>query len=329
MKRITRLICLLLCAVLLAGCAAAPKTELSQSAESFQTLLGVRGRILSHQDVCPAGNSSFDWMAVALKLSGAKDDYTGYLSALEQSVTDRYAKNGTLDAYKPTEFHRISLTILALGGDPTAFGRDAQGNAINLIADGTYNYDGDLGAQGLNSLIFSLITLDAGAYRLPVDARHSREEILEAILSQQEPDGGFGLLPGSSDPDITAMALQALAPYDEAREAIEASLAYLSGQMTDRCTFAAYGAENAETICQVLIALYALGLDPEADSRFVRGNRSLLTGLSQFRLSDGSYCHTEKDGNGNLIATEQALLALIAAQKAQSGLRLYDFTQGA
>ena len=114
----------------------------------------------------------------------------------------------------------------------------------------------------------------------------------------------------------------------EVRTAAE-RLAYLSGQMTDLCTFAAYGAENAETICQVLIALYALGLDPETDPRFVRGDRTLLTGLEQFRLDDGSYCHTEQDGKGNVIATEQAMLALLAKEKAQKGLRLYDFTQGA
>ncbi len=328
MKRLLHPLCLLLCVVLLAGCTGS-LSGLDQSAASFRSLLGVRGKILSHQDVCPAGNSSFDWMAMALKLSGAQDDYDGYLAAMAQSVTDRYGENGALDAYKPTEYHRIALTVLALGGDPTAFGTDAQGNSVNLIADGTYSYDGDLGVQGLNSLIFALITLDAGAYEVPAGAAHSREEILSAILAQQEPDGGFGLVSGSSDPDITAMALQALAPYDEAKETVESALSYLSDQMTDRCTYAAYGAENAETICQVLIALYALGLDPETDPRFTRGERTLLTGLDQFRLSDGSYCHTEQDGKGNVIATEQAMLALLAQQKAQNGLRLYDFTQGA
>ena len=166
MKRLLRPLCFLLCVVLLAGCTGS-LSGLDQSAASFRSLLGVRGKILSHQDVCPAGNSSFDWMAMALKLSGAQDDYDGYLAAMAQSVTDRYEENGALDAYKPTEYHRIALTVLALGGDPTAFGTDSQGNSVNLIADGTYSYDGDLGVQGLNSLIFALITLYAGAYEVP------------------------------------------------------------------------------------------------------------------------------------------------------------------
>ena len=161
MKRYLRSLCLFLCLILLTGCAA-PKTGLAQSADSFRSLLGVRGKILSHQDVCPAGSSSFDWMAMALKLSGARDDYDGYLSALARNVTDRYAKNGTLDHYKPTEFQRIALTVLALGGDPTAFGTDSRGDPVDLISDGTYNYNGDLGGHGLKSLVFALIALDAG-----------------------------------------------------------------------------------------------------------------------------------------------------------------------
>lgn len=48
---------------------------------------------------------------------------------------------------------------------------------------------------------------------MPEDAAYTREEILAAILEAQEPDGGFGLTAGASDVDITAMALQALAPY--------------------------------------------------------------------------------------------------------------------
>lgn len=53
---------------------------------------------------------------------------------------------------------------MALGADPTCFGRNPQGQPIDLIADGTYAWDttSSLGTQGLNSWIFALITLDAG-----------------------------------------------------------------------------------------------------------------------------------------------------------------------
>lgn len=75
----------------------------------------------------------------------------------------RYSTPGKLNAQKATEWHRISLAVASLGGDPTSFGTDADGNAINLIADGTYfrSRTADLGVQGINAYIWALIALDS------------------------------------------------------------------------------------------------------------------------------------------------------------------------
>lgn len=329
MKKCLSLLALLLSLVILAGCAPAqPQTPASQAAAGIRSLLGAKKSLLADESICPAGSSAFDWIAMAFAIAGEKEDYDSYLSALERYVTARYAEYGTLDQRKATEFHRISLTILALGGDPTCFGTDAAGNSVDLIRDGTYAYAGELGAQGLNGLIFGLITLDAGAYAVPADAKFTREMIVDAILEAQEPDGGFGLMPGTSDPDITAMALQALAPYAErAPEAIEAALDYLAGAMSESCTYYTYNTETVETGCQVVIALTALGLDPAAEQAFCRGERNLLTGIEGFRMSDGSFAHRRSDAEGNLVATEQAMLALLSLERLSDGAGLYDFSK--
>lgn len=263
---------------------------------------------------------------MTMALSGVEADYDGYLDRLEDYVTGCYREQGCLHPVKATEYHRIALTVLALGGDPTAFGR-YQGQSIDLIAQGTYDFAGELGAQGLNACIYALLTLDAGGYAVPEGARYTREDLCTAILSAQEPDGGFGLVSGSSDVDITAMALQALAPYrGNCPQTIQAALDYLIVQMSDHCTFQSYGSESAESVAQVLIALCALGIDPETDSRFVRLEMTLPQALDCFRLPEGGYTHTLEDESLNLMATEQSLLALLAMERREDGLRLFDFT---
>lgn len=66
---------------------------------------------------------------------------------------------------------------------------------------------------GLNGLIFALLAADAGTYPEPERAKNTRAGIVEAIRAAQEPDGGFGLVSGASEADLTARPCQALAPY--------------------------------------------------------------------------------------------------------------------
>lgn len=325
MKRATRILAALLCVLLLlptlafAESASSLKKQISQSAEGMSSLGGQKGELLKDRELFPAGDSVCDWLAIAMALSGAKESYSDYLAALKTHVEDAYAKNGCLDRNKATEYHRIALTVLALGGAPTHFGTKPDGSAIDLIAEGTYNYAGDPGAQGLNGWIWALLALDAGDTEVPADALYSREDMVNAIVIAQEPDGGFGLIPGKSDVDITAMALQALAPYeDQLKTEIDAALTYLSDQLTDTCGYIAYGDESAESTAQVILALCALSIEPETDSRFVKGEYTLLTELSQFREADGTYRHV-LEGAGDGLATAQSVLALVAVQRVQSG----------
>ena len=115
------------------------------------------------------------------------------------------------------------------------------------------------------------------------------------------------------------MAVQALAPYrDRLETEIDAALEYLSGQLTDTCGYIAYGDENAESTAQVILALCALGIDPDTDTRFVKDGHTLLTQLARFRQADGTYSHT-LEGAGDGMATEQSVLALVAVQRVRAG----------
>lgn len=298
------------------------------SAEKAQ--LGIAdGAALLTEENLPAGSSVSDWTALAVACAGIADDYAGYLARLQAYVERQYAENGGLHDVKATEYHRIALTAAALGGDPAAFGAKPDGTAIDLVAEGTYNWQGeeDLGGQGLNGWIFALLTIDAVGAEVPADARYSRQDMLDAIVSAQLPDGGFSLGGGAMDVDITAMALQALAPYREQyQEVIDAALNALSAAQTVTGGFESWGAQSSESCAQVILALTALNIDPTADERFQKNQRNVVEALMDFRLSDGGFAH-EKDGPLDAMACEQAMQALTAMELRQQGEgRFFDLT---
>ena len=280
------------------------------------------------EDVFPAGSSVSDWTALAMARAGIADDYAGYLARLQAYVERQYAENGGLHEVKATEYHRIALTAAALGGDPTAFSTKPDGTAIDLVAEGTYNWQGDdLGGQGLNGWIFALLTMDAVGSEVPADARYSRQDMLDAIVSAQLPEGGFSLGGGEMDVDITAMALQALAPYQEQYpEVIDAALNALSAAQLPSGGFESWGAQSSESCAQVLLALCELDVDPETDERFQKDEGSVIDALLAFRLADGGFAH-QLGGQLDAMAGEQAMQALTAmALRQQGGGRFFDLT---
>ena len=307
--------------------------------------------LLSDSYIALAGSTPGDWYPIALSRLGCKTDYSGYLAVLEQNIKERYALDGGLSAAKATEWHRIILAVLASGGNP----RDIDG--IDLVADGTYNRGktASLGRQGINGWIWGLIALDSKSWEVPKDAYYTRDDIILQILSAQLENGGFALTGEAADPDITAMALQALAPYYNSetvytlpggtaseeekkitvRKAAEAALECLSGLQSEQGDFFSWGTQNSESCSQVIIALCALGIDPLCDERFIKNGVTLWDGLMRYRREDGGFIHSfsydsdnpaSRPDASNSMAGEQALLALCALIRQKKGMRaLYDF----
>lgn len=308
--------------------------SITQTAHAIMEIEGKSGKyILDDEALFPAGSSLSDWIAVTLAFAKEQESYDAYLKKLESYVTQEYKKHGYLDSYKATEYHRIALAVLALGGDPTSFGKDADGNKIDLIAEGTYDFHaGSPGEQGANGLSYALLALDAMDYEVPDGAEYTRAWMLQELLSMRGTDGGFALEKGSEgNVDITAMVLQGLANYQDQPEvaaAIEDSLNWLSAQMTEDGAFVLYESESSESVSQVILALCALGIDPETDSRFMIGDTTILDSLDTFRTDDGMYKHTLQEKESDLLATQQALLALEAVQCLRTeGRWIFDYSE--
>ena len=113
------------------------------------------------------------------------------------------------------------------------------------------------------------------------------------------------------------MCLQALSPYkgnSDVNNAIEKALNALSQKQSSKGAFGYGSSINCESTSQVIIALCALGINPETDSRFIKNNKSVVDGLLLFYRDDGSFSHMES-GSVNAMATEQGVLALISLRR--------------
>lgn len=338
---------------------------INAAVKSAKTRAGVEGTLLGDPDYTSgASSTATDWLALAMgrfssdegkTLIDDGNGYEAYLDAMKTYIEKTYAENGgKLHRVKATEWHRAVVTVAALGGDPTSFGT-YNGAPIDLIADGSYNcvVSRGPGAQGLNGWIWGLIAMDVTDTVVPENAKYPRERFITEILKTQLTDGvdgnefGGWVLGGygaSSDVDMTAMALQALAPYynDETvytytnsasktevsrtvRECVSDALDRLGSMMNENAGFTSWNTENSESIAQVIVALCALGIDPAKDERFVTDSgKTLLDGLLAFRTEDGGFGHTLGTGF-NSMANDQATYALVAYWRFENELRsLYD-----
>ncbi len=183
-----------------------------------------------------------------------------------------------------------------------------------------------IGQQGVMTWIFGLHLLNNG-----IPGSCTQSEAAAKLLSLRKPDGGWAVMGSASDVDVTAMALQALAPCREdaaVETAVQQAVALLSRRQLPDGGYASMGAANPESAAQVLIALCSLGIDP-MDERFVKDGNTILSGLAAYALPDGCYSHTP-GGDYSPAATGQALMGLAAYSRylnGQGGLFLLDHAQ--
>lgn len=237
---------------------------------------------------------------------------------------------GQLSATKLTDYSRLILALTALGQSPEDFG------GYNLLK--RLSELNSLTRQGVNGPAYALLALDSGNYSIPKVAsggiQATREKMIEFILKSERKAGGFALSGETADPDVTAMCVQALARYRDrpaVSAAIDRSLTILMQAQTTTGSIAVNGIESCESTAQAILALTMLDINPETDSRFVKqaaGGQSLglISGLNRFAVGNGSYRHLA-DGSADLMATEQALLALTAYERHLRGVnKLYQMS---
>ena len=203
-----------------------------------------------------------------------------------------------------SKYTEYSKRILVL----TSEGKDAR----NVGGYNLFQYISDFSLvkeQGLNGPIWALLALNCHPeYSFPENPsakeQNSESALVNFLLQSELPGGGWTLMGSNADSDITGMTLQALAPYyhksgyENVTAAIDRGLNKLSEMQNDSGGYSTMGVETEESCAQIITALCSLGIDPETDSRFIKGGHWTIENLLSYHIDGSGFMHV-KAGAGN------------------------------
>lgn len=275
-----------------------------------------------------------EWAVLGLARAGVElsDAYIqAYYGKVVAYVQKNIGSDGVLvdpESHNPTvtDNERIILALTAIGKDPANVGGK---NLLAALQNKDIMQVTDTSKTDINGLVFGLLALNSGNYT------QDSYWLVQAILTQQNEDGSWSSSADTKpdgDVDMTAMALQALAPYyneggdTTVNAAVDKALQWLSAK------YKGTGYTSAESCAQVVVALSALQLNANSDSSFVKtvdgAPTSVLGDLLRYYLGEGQgFKHAASGKTADQKATEQALYAMAAYERyCRRTKALYDMT---
>ena len=293
--------------------------SMEQQKEVLTETIAKTGTFLQESVAEPTfGTVGGEWLVLGLARSGLEVSDEYYETYFQNASAYTAQQGGVLHAKKYTEYSRVILAVTAIGRDPADVGGF---NMLQPLADFEQTV-----FQGINGPVFALLALDSGNYEIPENTvgstQATRDLYVDYIINAQLENGGWSLMGGGAEIDVTAMALQALAKYQDRKdvaEAVEKGLVILSERQNENGGYQYNATEqvSCESVAQVIVALAELGISLD-DPRFVKNGKTLLDGILQFQCSDGGFSHL-MDGETDLLATEQAFYAMVAANRVAQG----------
>ncbi|MCI6353358.1 MAG: bacterial Ig-like domain-containing protein [Firmicutes bacterium] len=275
-----------------------------------------------------------EWAVLGLARAGVElsDAYIqAYYGKVVAYVQKNMGADGVLvdpESHNPTvtDNERIILALTAIGKDPANVGGK---NLLAALQNKDIMQVTNTSDTDINGLVFGLLALNSGNYT------QDSYWLVQAILTQQNEDGSWSSSADTKpdgDVDMTAMALQALAPYyneggdTTVNAAVDKALQWLSAK------YKGTGYTSAESCAQVVVALSALQLNANSDSSFVKtvdgAPTSVLGDLLRYYLGEGQgFKHAASGKTADQKATEQALYAMAAYERyCRRTKALYDMT---
>ena len=315
MRRILSLILVLLLV------AALPVSAFAAEEDAVREALETTGDYMAALGDPSAGSTGGEWMVLGFARSGREVPERYYDSAVAY-VKAHMDENGRLHATKCTTNCRFIVALTSIGKDVTDVGGHNLLSGLNDL-----NYIKKVGVSGV---IWTLIAFDCGGYEMPEGI--DRETLVQTILDYETSNGGWANSGDTPDPDVTCMAMQALAPYreeyPEVQKALDTAVQILSEMQDSTGNFPGQYGSSSESISQVIVALASLGIDPNTDGRFVKDGVSAIDGLLSYYVEGGGFKHI-LSGKIDGMATEQGYYALAAYFRLLEGKTpLYDMTDG-
>lgn len=275
-----------------------------------------------------------EWAVLGLARAGVElsDAYIqAYYGKVVAYVQKNMGADGVLldpESHNPTvtDNERIILALTAIGKDPANVGGK---NLLTALQNKDIMQVTNTSDTDINGLVFGLLALNSGNYT------QDSYWLVQAILTQQNENGSWSASADRKpvgDVDMTAMALQALAPYyneggdTTVNAAVDKALQWLSAKYKNT------GYTSAESCAQVVVALSALQLNANSDSSFVKtvdgAPTSVLGDLLRYYLGEGQgFKHAASGKTADQKATEQALYAMAAYERyCRRTKALYDMT---
>ena len=298
--------------------------EAMLAALELQYVYQTTGDYLASKGTPIVGSIGGEWLTIGLARSGRTVPAGYYDNAVAYVKKNINAETDRLDKNKSTDNARLILALTAISKDVTDVG------GYDLLAgldDMKY-----IKRQGTNGPVWALIALDSHDYT-PAGSV-TRDQLVETILSLQKDSGAWYInsTNKTDDVDMTAMAIQSLAPYYETNDAVKTAvnkaLTWLGTMQKADGSFAemAGAASSSESTAQVLVALCVMGIDPTADARFAKNSFHVLDGLLTF-YTGTAFKHQASDATVDQMATEQSYYALTAYMRLVGGqTALYDMT---
>ncbi len=273
------------------------------------------------------GSVGGEWTVIGLARYGTITK--SYIEIYKDNLKVSLQKNnGELSDTRYTEYARVVMALTSINENPQKFGGY---NLLQPLAE----YD-VIEKQGLNGLIYTLIALDCGDYEIPSPksnyngTKTTREKLKENILDRQNSDGGWSFAGSASDPDMTAMTIQALSAYyskdSKITNAVDNAILFLSKVQNKNGDYCSGSTPNCESTAQVLTAMASVGIKA-SDSLFIKNGKTVLDGIMQY-YTDGAFKHV-MSGKANQLATDQAMYALVAYYRSLDNENsIYDMSDG-
>ena len=337
-RSLKRVLCILLSLIFIIGTAgvfpaasfSAKKTKPSKAVKNVFAYLSEKAASPGFEDT---------WTVIGA-VRGKRKLPKGYKKTYYKNTVKYLSDNNwSITENRYTEYSKIILAMTAIGKDA----RDIEGhNLFEYLSDFE-----NVKKQGINGVAYALLALNSHiGYDIPHNPKaatqNSEKVMLDYILEKEGEDGGWYIMGGYADADITAIVLQAIAPYresdDRVSKAVDRALDFLSKSRNDEGGYLALlgssRIESSESISQVIISLTALDIDPTKDLEYASGTgrkgiyERLMDYYVTIETGKGGFAHIlpdTGDAEVNDLASVEGMCAAASLYRLRKGLTsFYD-----